>query len=488
MRGFRARLALVIVGLVVLTALLLGAGSYLFVSRSLRSQFVEDALAQAEFNIAELATEERLPTGAGLAEFQESGLAGAIQRRGGTQLFLDFGEGQAPYASGFAVAGTPDRVDPALREIVAGGRLGWQWLDLDGSPYLVVAGRRPPAGPDFYIYFPAGDVTGAVSRLGQALLMGGGVLVVLAAVAARGIARRVLRPVAAASRAAVAIAGGDLSARLPVESGDEFGAWAESFNRMAASLEASIAELQEGRDRERRFVADVSHELRTPLTALVAEAALLEEHLAAMPGEAARLGELLAADTGRLRTLVEDLLEVSRLDAGSDALDASEFDASALVAAVVADRCPGARLEAPETLSVRGDRRRLERILGNLLDNAVRHGGGADVTVSLRREGDDLVMAVADRGPGVPAARLERLFERFYKGDAARSTGGSGLGLAIARGHARAVGGDLVARPRPGGGLEFEARLPVTESLPDGEAPETRVGDTGAAGGETSPA
>jgi signal transduction histidine kinase len=488
MRSFRARLAFTVVGLVVLTALLLGAGSYLFVSRSLRNQFVDDALAQAEFNIAELATEERLPAGAGLADLESSGLAGAIQRRGGTQLFVDFGEGEAPYASGFAVVGTLTRVDPALREIMAGGRLGWEWLDLGDGPYLVVAGRRPPAGPDFYIYFPAGDVTGAVTRLRQALLIGGGVLVGMAAVAAGAIARRVLRPVAAAGRAASAIAGGDLSARLPVESGDEFGAWAESFNRMAASLESSIADLQEGRDRERRFVADVSHELRTPLTALVGEAALLEEHLAAMPGEAARLGELLAADTGRLRGLVEDLLEISRLDAGSDAAGPAEFDAAGLTAAMVADRCPGASLDAPATLPVSSDRRRVERILGNLLDNAVRHGGGAGVAVTLRREGGELVAVVADRGPGVPVADLERLFDRFYKADAARAAGGSGLGLAIARGHARALGGDLVARPRPGGGLEFEARFPVTEPLPDGEAVETEAEDTGAAGREAFPA
>jgi len=473
MRGFRARLAATVVGLVALTALGLGAGSYLFVSRSLRSQFIDDALVQAEFDISELATEERLPPGAALAAFEASGLAGAIQRRGGTGLFVDFGEGEAPYASGFAVAGTLTGVDPALRETVAAGRLGWQWLDLAGQPYLVVAGRRPPAGPDFYIYFPAGEVEGALTRLGQALLIGGGALIGLAAVVAGFIARRVLRPVAAASRAASAIAGGDLSARLPVESGDEFGAWAGSFNRMAASLESSVAELQEGRDRERRFVADVSHELRTPLTALVAEASLLEQHLAAMPGEAARLGELLAADTGRLRDLVEDLLEISRLDAGSDAGSPADFDAAASAAAVIAERCPGAVLIAPRGLRVVGERRRLERILGNLLANAARHAEGAEVTVSLRREGSDLVVVVADRGPGVPAADLGRLFDRFYKSDAARASGGSGLGLSIARSHARAMGGDLVARLRPGGGLEFEARLPVTEPLPNGEAGET---------------
>jgi len=472
MRRFRTRLVVTVIGLVLLTAVLLGAGSYLFVSRSLRGQFAEDSAAQAEFDIAELATEERLPAGSGLAEFEASGLPEAIRRRGGVELFVDFGGDGAPYASGFAVANTPTLVAPDLQEIVASGRLGWQWLDLDGEPYLVVGGRRPEAGPDFYIYFPAGDVAAALTRLWQALLVGGAALVVLSALAARGITRRVLRPVAAASRAAGAIAAGDLSARLPVESGDEFGTWAQSFNRMAASLEHSIADLQEARDRERRFVADVSHELRTPLTALVAEASLLREHLDAMPPEARRVGELLAADTARMRTLVEDLLEISRLDAGSDAGSVAEFDAGALAGAVAAARCPQAQVEPAGPLPVRSDRRRLERILANLLDNAARHGGG-EVTVTLRREGNGLVMVVADRGPGVAEPDLKRLFERFFKADASRTSAGSGLGLAIARSHARALGGDLVARRRPGGGLEFEARVIVAEPLPDGEGPET---------------
>jgi two-component system sensor histidine kinase MtrB len=150
-----------------------------------------------------------------------------------------------------------------------------------------------------------------------------------------------------------------------------------------------------------------------------------------------------------------------------------EFDAAALAGAVIAARCPEARLEVAGPLPVRSDRRRLERILGNLVENAARHGGGAEVAVVLRREGSDLVVVVADRGPGVPEEDLEHLFARFYKGDAARATAGSGLGLAIARSHARALGGDLVARRRPDGGLVFAARMPVAELLPDGEGPDT---------------
>ena len=242
---------------------------------------------------------------------------------------------------------------------------------------------------------------------------------------------------------------------------------------MAASLQRSIADLQEARDRERRFVADVSHELRTPLTALVGEASLLKEHLDAMPPEARRMGELLAADTARLRTLVEDLLEVSRLDAGSDATSLTEFDAAALAGAVAAARCPQARLEVaaaaagalgpPPPGADPGQPARQRRPPRRRRRG---HRGPAP-------RGGDLVVVVADRGPGVAEQDLERLFERFYKADSARASAGSGLGLAIARSHARALGGDLVARRRAGGGLEFAARIPVAELLPDGEAPAT---------------
>ena len=300
MRRFRTRLAATVIGLVVLTAVLLGAGSYLFVSRSLRGQFAADAAAQAEFDIAELATEERLPTGSGLAAFEASGLAEAIGGAAAPSCTWSSAKGSRPTPRASPWPARPPwwtRICGRSSPPGAWAGSGSRWA---ATPTWWWGGRRPAAGPDFYIYFPAGDVAAALTRLWQALAGGGVVLTALAAVAAGAIARRVLHPVAAGSRAAGAIAAGDLSARLPVSSGDEFGAWAESFNRMAASLESSVGDLEESRDRERRFVADVSHELRTPLTALVGEASLLQEHLDSMPPEAARLGELLAADVARL--------------------------------------------------------------------------------------------------------------------------------------------------------------------------------------------
>src|SRR5581483_4263258 len=158
-----------------------------------------------------------------------------------------------------------------------------------------------------------------------------GLVVLLAAIVGQALARRTLEPVGRASAAARAVAEGLLATRLPVRGKDEFGAWAESFNRMATALEDNIA-------RERRFTADVAHELRTPVTALVAAASLLREHLDAMPAEAHRPAEIVVADVIRLRRLVDDLMEISRLDAGHEPVSLEPVDLFEAITSVVTAR------------------------------------------------------------------------------------------------------------------------------------------------------
>jgi two-component system, OmpR family, sensor histidine kinase MtrB len=207
----------------------------------------------------------------------------------------------------------------------------------------------------------------------------------------------------------------------------------------------------------------VAHELRTPLAALVAEASILREHLGDLPIESRRAGELLVADVGRLRTLVDDLMEVSRFDAGAEQVASEPVDLGALVRSVTAARLPAAAIHLPDQpLVVESDPRRLERILGNLLDNAREHAPDAPVDVTLAVDGDEVSLAVADAGPGVPPDRLPRIFERFYKADPSRHGGSSGLGLAIAAEHAALLGGYLTAANLASGGLRIELRLPVT--------------------------
>jgi two-component system sensor histidine kinase MtrB len=447
------------VGLIAGTVVILGVGAYLFVSSSLRGQLVEDAVQRTNFNLAVLAA-EWLDDDSTVTEFEASPLADALALRGDLDVYVDFGDDN-PFLSKPVLLTTLELVSADLIEIVASGNIGREWVEVEGALHLVTAGRRPPTGPDFYFFHPATDIENGLERLRQALLAGGLVLLLIGAATGNWAARQVLRPVRLASEAALEMADGDLSVRLDVGSTDEFGTWADAFNRMAEGLENTIGRLEAARARERRFVADVSHELRTPLTGLVNEAALVKAHLDKMPGEGARIAELLVGDVDRIRRLVDDLLEISRLDAGVHETHPERIDFREFLAAVIADRLPAARLlGGTEEMPVDLDRRRVERIVGNLLDNARVHAGGREVEVSVEQEPGTFVVVVADRGAGVYPADLDRLFERFAVGDDARSGRGTGLGLAIARQHALQMGGTLQAANRPGGGLIFELRLP----------------------------
>jgi two-component system sensor histidine kinase MtrB len=494
MRGLRGRLAVTLVAMVALTAGVLGIGAYVFVDTSLHERLRDDALGQANFNLSVLVP-TRFPSGVQKNALESSGLIDAIRLRGDVETIVDVGDGD-PYVSDGRLHGLLGRLSPDLRAIVADGRLGYQWTtvasaDSGSQSVLVVGGRLPSTGPDFYFVFEAAPIDQALGQLRLALLGGALLLILLAGLAAGAVARGILRPVEAASRAAERIGAGDLSARVPGGERDEFGRWAGAFNEMAATLEATVRDLENAEARNRRFVSDVNHELRTPLTAIVAEASILRGHLDAMPPDAARAGELLIADVGRLRSLVEELMELSRFDAAAERVALQAVDLATLVPAVVASRLPDAQVQlAAGPLLIESDPRRLDRILGNLLDNAREHAPGSPVDVSVGPAGDDagvLAVEIADRGPGVPADALPHLFERFYKADPARTAGSSGLGLAIAAEHAALLGATLRARPRPDDGLVFELRLPVaavTEPLRDRDEI-AKPGDEG--GGRTEP-
>jgi two-component system sensor histidine kinase MtrB len=460
LRGVRGRLTFTIVALVALTAALLGIGSYLFVDYSLHERFRDDAASQARFDLSVLIP-RTLPEPTRPA-FDASRLQTTFRGRG-IDIVPDFGDA------------TPEivgRLSPDVRAAIDRGEIAYQWTSLGGNPTLIVGGPLPGSDATFYFVHDATSIESALATLRAGLLAGAAIAIALALLASRSVARGVLAPVEQASRAAERIERGDLGARVPVTSNDEFGDWAETFNRMAASLEATIDELEEAQGHNRRFVADVSHELRTPLAALVAEASILREGLDGLPDGSRRAGELLVADVGRLRVLVDDLMEISRFDAGAERLAAEPVDLGRLVSAVAAARLPEARRTVPPNLVVvDSDPRRIERIVGNILDNAREHAAGSpvEVSVALGRDGSSVTVAVADRGPGIPADRLPHVFDRFYKADPSRHGGSSGLGLAIAAEHARLLGGDLVAANREGGGLRVELRLPVTQPLPVGD-------------------
>lgn len=468
--GVRGRLTLALVALVALTVAVLGTGAYAFVDASLRQGMRDEAEAQARLDLTVFA-----PLRLQGERTREAVVASRIVetfRSRGVDTIVDVGDGD-PVVSRLELASGLERLSGSLRETVGRGELAYEWTTLADRPVLVLGGRMPPDGPAFYFLRDARPIETALGQLRLALAAGGLGLAVVALVLARTISRGVLAPIYAASRTAERIERGDRSARVPVTSKDEFGRWAERFNRMAAALDDTIRRLEAAEARNRRFAADVSHELRTPLTALVAEASILRDHLDEMPPGARRAGELLVGDVERLRTLVGDVIELSRFDDAVEHADPRPVDLGRLVSTVVMRRLPAATLDLPELpLVVATDPRRVDRILANLVDNAAEHAPGSPVEVVLRLRPDGVAISVADRGPGVPDDQLERIFDRFVKLDRARPGGGSrGLGLAIAAEHAAVLGGSLQARNRSGGGLEVELRLPVTGSLPAGDDP-----------------
>ncbi|HUQ78977.1 MAG TPA: HAMP domain-containing sensor histidine kinase [Patescibacteria group bacterium] len=463
-RGVRARLTATIVALVIVTAAVLGVAASLFVDARLHQQALDDARDQARFDLSVLAPSilDDPPTPAKLAE-----LAAAFKFRGLQSIIVPIGG--VPSYDPTTLHGTLETIPASVRQFVADGQVAYSWQDVEGTPSLIIGGRAGSTGPGIYLIRDVGGIELALGQLRLALTIGALVAVIVAVVAARVVARGVLAPVDEASRAAQRIERGDLSARVPVTSGDEFGVWADRFNRMADSLQDTILRLESAQAQNRRFVADVSHELRTPVTALVAEASLLRDHLGSLPPAARRTGELVIQDIGRMRDLVEDLMELSRFDAAGEEVRLQPVDLGRVVRGVAVARHPDAALELPDTpLVIDSEPRRLERILANLLDNAREHAPGALVVVRLSATVDQVTVAVLDRGPGVPPDRLERIFERFYMADPSRR-GGSGLGLAIAAENAALLGGDLLARNREAGGLEIQLRLPVTQPLPDGD-------------------
>ncbi|HEV7707384.1 MAG TPA: HAMP domain-containing sensor histidine kinase, partial [Asanoa sp.] len=237
---------------------------------------------------------------------------------------------------------------------------------------------------------------------------------------------------------------------------------AQIFNQTAERLERQVGELRRMEADARRFVADVSHELRTPLAAMTAVTDVLDEEAEKLPGDAGKAARLVSQETQNLAQLVEDLIEISRFDAGTAALSVDDLDMAAAVRATLRSRGWTDRVVAnlPDGVSARLDPRRLDVVVANMVGNALRHGA-PPVTIDLRADRGWVVVTVADQGPGLAPDVLAHVFDRFYKADSARSrSDGAGLGLAIALENARLHGGNLVAGNRAPHGATFTLRLP----------------------------
>jgi len=311
----------------------------------------------------------------------------------------------------------------------------------------------------------------ATLMLVQRVLVGVGLaLVVLLAAIASLVTRWVVLPVRHAAQAARRVSDGHLEERMEVLGVDDLAALATSFNEMAASLQAKLRELEELSSLQRQFVSDVSHELRTPLSTIKMAADLLFESRQALDADRGRSVELLASQLDRFESLLVDLLEISRYDAGAATLDADLVDVCDLVRRSADDAQQlagrrGSRIEfrLPATgCLAEVDRRRVERILRNILVNAVEHGESKDVVVTCAIDSAAVAVSVRDYGVGLRPGEEQRVFERFWRADPARArtTGGTGLGLAISLEDARLHGGWLQAWGERGKGSVFRLTLP----------------------------
>jgi two-component system, OmpR family, sensor kinase len=308
-----------------------------------------------------------------------------------------------------------------------------------------------------------------------ALGIGGSAALLLALLLGVLITSRMLRPLHRVTATAEQLAAGDLRARSRLQpSDDEVGMLAASFDNMAERIEAAFSAQQESEDQVRRFIADASHELRTPVTTLKGYIDVLRRGAGRDPQALNAALESMSTEADRMRSLVLDLLTLARIDARRGTTP-EDFDLNAELSLLLDEGVPGMppqveRIFAPSPLLVHADRAALRTIARNLLVNANKYAPGAAQHWSTAREDGRARLDVRDEGPGIPAADLPHVFERFYRGEKtrAREEGGSGLGLSIVQGLARSQGGEVAITSVDGGGTTVTVWLPAARSGPPG--------------------
>ncbi|WP_371791996.1 MtrAB system histidine kinase MtrB [Streptomyces sp. NBC_01471] len=381
---------------------------------------------------------------------------------------------------------SPDSVSDELRRNVDQGTAPFKtYTDIryaDGrapEPGLVVGQRLEDIDHkpyQLYYLFPLSQEEKTLSLVKRTLATAGLFVVVLLGAIAWFLVRQVVTPVRMAAGIAERLSAGRLQERMKVTGEDDIARLGEAFNKMAQSLQSKIQQLEDLSRMQRRFVSDVSHELRTPLTTVRMAADVIHDARSDFDPVTARSAELLGDQLDRFESLLADLLEISRFDAGAAALEAEPIDLRETVRRVISGAEPlaerkGSRIrvvgdEQPVVAEV--DARRIERVLRNLVVNAVEHGEGNDVVVRFGVAGGAVAIVVRDYGVGLKPGEATRVFSRFWRADPARArtTGGTGLGLSIAVEDARLHGGWLQAWGEPGGGSQFRLTLPRTADEP----------------------
>ncbi|GAB16511.1 two-component histidine kinase MtrB [Gordonia effusa NBRC 100432] len=374
--------------------------------------------------------------------------------------------------------GPTSEIPTTLRAMVQGGQVAYQYSTVateGGSTVSALIIGTPTnsavSGLELYLVFPLTNEANTVSLVRGTLLTGAIVLLGLLAAIAWLVSRQVVLPVRSASRIAVRFADGRLKERMPVRGEDDMARLAMSFNDMAESLSKQITHLEEFGGLQRQFTSDVSHELRTPLTTVRMASDVLYESRDDLDPVLKRSVELLDKEIDRFETLLTELLEISRHDAGMAELASERMDmlipiegALATVTHLASESGTELVLDLPrDPVIAEIDPRRIERVLRNLLANAIDHGEHKPVTLTMRSDGDAVALTVRDLGIGLRPGEERLVFNRFWRSDPSRfrRSGGTGLGLAISVEDARLHQGRLEAWGEPGKGANFRLTLPL---------------------------
>jgi len=387
--------------------------------------------------------------------------------------------GDGPRAA--TAAGPADQVPAALRDFVKAGQVSYQYATVhtDGfsGPALIVGSptSSPVTNLELYLIFPLNSEDSTIALVRGTMATGGVVLLGLLAAIALLVARQIVLPVRSASRIAERFAEGHLTERMPVRGEDDMARLAVSFNDMAESLHRQITQLEEFGNLQRRFTSDVSHELRTPLTTVRMAADLIHDHIHDSPDDLdpalRRSTELMVNELDRFESLLNDLLEISRHDAGVAELAVEAVDLRSIVQRAldnVGHLAEGANVEMdvempPDDVIAEVDPRRVERILRNLIANAIDHAEHKPVQIRMAADVDTVAVTVRDFGVGLRPGEEKLVFSRFWRADPSRvrRSGGTGLGLAISIEDARLHQGRLEAWGEPGKGACFRLTLPL---------------------------
>ncbi|QDP83282.1 HAMP domain-containing histidine kinase [Nocardia otitidiscaviarum] len=376
----------------------------------------------------------------------------AIEPPDGTVLLVRWGDTWIDSDSALATSAllSPD--------IAGGAEESTQRVTVAGKPYLRVGLPLNARGDMFYEFTPIAELDSTLRMLRNLLIACAIVASSVGAVLGVWASRRVLKPLHQLAVTASRIASGELDTRLPRTADRDLSDTVDAFNTMVDSLQQRI-------ERERRLVGDVSHELRTPLTTLVTSVGVMNKYEEQLPERMRRALRLTSDELSHMRRMLDDMLELARVDAGVHRGDVELLSLGELLTHALAERhYPPELLTVVTDSTIEGRRLELERTVANLLENATRHGGGP-VAVTVRRDGADAVITVDDAGPGVPVADRNRIFERFATIRVERGAAvGTGIGLALVSETVAAHGGRVYCEDRPGGGARFVVRLPRVEA------------------------